>query len=253
MTRVLARLLTVTALSLSLAGCDASSGMMDAGLALPAEPALIEGAYTARSDSNYTVPALPVEEIPQEFQRQTVRYETDQPKGTIIINPAERHLYLITGHNQAVRYGIAVGRAGFSWSGEAVVAEHKYWPTWIPPYEMIDRRPELEKFRDIGQPGGPTNPLGARAMYLTSNGVDYGYRIHGTPEWESIGHNASSGCIRMINQDVMDLYDRVPDGTKVIVLTADGQIPTSLTLPPPAPKKVKPVPVPVIEPGAGPV
>ena len=112
---------------------------------------------------------------------------------------------------------------------------------------MIARKPELEMFRDIGQPGGPTNPLGARALYLKTNGVDYGYRIHGTPEWQSIGHNASSGCIRMINQDVMDLYNRVPDGTKVIVLTEDGQMPTGLYVPPPTPvKKVAPPPPPPV-------
>ena len=106
---------------------------------------------------------------------------------------------------------------------------------------MIDRRPELEKFRDVGQPGGLTNPLGARALYLKTNGVDYGYRIHGTPEWETIGHNASSGCIRMINQDVMDLYNRVPDGTHVVVLTEDGRFPTRLNIPP-VPVVKKPTP-----------
>jgi hypothetical protein len=102
---------------------------------------------------------------------------------------------------------------------------------------MIARKPELAKWEN-GQPGGPTNPLGARALYLTTNGVDYGYRIHGTPEWQSIGANASSGCIRMINQDVIDLYGRVPDGAKVVVLTRDGKVPSRLVLPPPAPKKV---------------
>ncbi len=134
------------------------------------------------------------------------------------------------------------GRSGFGWSGEADIVGRTTWPKWTPPYEMIDRHPELEKFRDVGQPGGLTNPLGARALYLKTNGVDYGYRIHGTPEWQSIGHNASSGCIRMINQDVMDLYNRVPDGTHVVVLTDDGQFPTKLTVPPPAPvKKPKPI------------
>jgi hypothetical protein len=135
-----------------------------------------------------------------------------------------------------VRYGIAVGRAGFQWSGEALITGRKTWPTWTPPKEMIERKPELAKW-EKGQPGGLENPLGARALYLTTNGVDYGYRIHGTPEWNSIGKNASSGCIRMINQDVMDLFDRVPDGTKVVVLNADGSMPHGLTLPPPQPKK----------------
>ena len=238
--------MTAAMMSLAVAGCAPDLGGTGAAVETAAPsiplppPGLVAGAYVERADPRYVIPALPVAEIPVEFQRQSVDYDTDQAVGTIIINTAEKHLYLITGNDRALRYGIAVGRAGFSWSGEAVIAEHKQWPTWIPPYEMIDRRPELEEFRDVGQPGGPSNPLGARALYLLTNGVDYGYRIHGTPEWESIGKNASSGCIRMINQDVMDLFDRVPDGTKVIVLTADGQMPTELSLPPPAPKKPKP-------------
>jgi hypothetical protein len=177
-----------------------------------------------------------VEKVPQQFQRQTVAYETDQPVGTIIIDPASKHLFLVTGKNRAIRYGISVGKAGFQWSGEALITGRKPWPTWTPPKEMIERKPELAKW-EKGQPGGLDNPLGARALYLTTNGIDYGYRIHGTPEWKSIGRNASSGCIRMINQDVIDLYERVPDNTKVIVLNADGSMPKGLTLPPPQPKK----------------
>lgn len=153
----------------------------------------------------------------------------------------------------AMRYGIAVGRSGFEWSGVAQVAEKKPWPTWTPPPEMIARDPRKAKWAD-GQPGGPSNPLGARAIYLKTNGVDYGYRIHGTPEWESIGRNASSGCIRMINQDVIDLYSRVQGGEKVVVLTRDGQYPTRLVLPPPAPKPAKPAtPAPVVTPAVLPV
>lgn len=239
------RLLAATALSFSLGAC-----VMDPALTggtatnaptvktadLPKGAKLIEGVYSAKADPQFTVPAIPVEKVPQEFQRQTVAYETDQPPGTIIINPAARHLYLVTGKNKAVRYGIAVGKAGFQWSGEALITGRKTWPIWTPPKEMIERKPELAKW-EKGQPGGLENPLGARALYLTTNGIDYGYRIHGTPEWNSIGKNASSGCIRMINQDVMDLFDRVPDGTKVVVLNADGSMPHGLTLPPPPPKK----------------
>ncbi len=206
-----------------------------------------ENVYIASMDAGIQIPALPVEEIPESHRRQVVDYETDQAPGTIIINPKTKHLFYVLGHNKAIRYGIAVGRAGFEWSGEANVAEKKEWPTWIPPKEMIARRPELAKFDEVGQPGGPTNPLGARAIYLNSNGRDYGYRIHGTPEWESIGHNASSGCIRMINQDVIDLYSRVQGGEKVIVLTSTGEMPTGLYIPPTiAPKK----PVPEIPAGA---
>jgi lipoprotein-anchoring transpeptidase ErfK/SrfK len=204
-------------------------------------PASIDtaAAYLATSDNGFAVPAVPVEQVPEPYRRQVVAYETDQAPGTIIINPAQRVLYFVTGNNRAIRYGIAVGRAGFEWSGEALVTERKPWPTWTPPEEMIARSPELAKWED-GQPGGPTNPLGARALYLTTNGVDYGYRIHGTPEWDSIGSNASSGCIRMINQDVIDLYNRVPAGAKVIVMNRDGTFPTELTLPPPQPRRETP-------------
>ena len=200
-------------------------------------PKVDENVYVATMDSGIAVPALPVEEIPASHRRQVVKYETDQPAGTIIINPATRLLYYVVGQDKAIRYGISVGRAGFEWSGEAIVADRKPWPTWTPPKEMIARDPKLAKWEN-GQPGGATNPLGARAIYLTSGGKDYGYRIHGTPEWKSIGRNASSGCIRMINQDVIDLYDRLQGGEKVIVLTASGEMPKGLYIPkPPAPKE----------------
>jgi len=192
-------------------------------------------------DSGIKIPALPVDQIPETHRRQVVEYETDQPVGTIIINPKTKLLYYVIGKKKAIRYGIAVGKAGFEWSGEAIVSEKKPWPTWTPPKEMIARKPELARWVN-GQPGGATNPLGARAIYLTSGGRDYGYRIHGTPEWKSIGRNASSGCIRMINQDVMDLYSRLTGGEKVIVLTASGEMPKGLYIPPViTPKKPKPV------------
>jgi lipoprotein-anchoring transpeptidase ErfK/SrfK len=197
-----------------------------------------ENVYVASMDSGIEIPALPVEKIPESHRRQVVAYETDQAPGTIIINPKTKLLYYVLGNNRAIRYGIAVGKAGFEWSGEAIVSEKKPWPRWIPPKEMIARKPELAKFDEVGQPGGPTNPLGARAIYLTSGGRDYGYRIHGTPEWQSIGRNASSGCIRMINQDVLDLYARIKGGEKVIVLTASGEMPKGLYIPPPQVPKV---------------
>lgn len=197
-----------------------------------------ENVYVATMDSGIEIPALPLDKIPEGYRRQLVSYETDQAPGTIIINPKTKLLYYVLGKNKAIRYGIAVGKSGFEWSGEAIVAEKKQWPRWIPPKEMIARRPELAKFDEVGQPGGPTNPLGARAIYLTSGGRDYGYRIHGTPEWQSIGRNASSGCIRMINQDVMDLYSRIQGGEKVIVLTASGEMPKGLYIPKPVAPKV---------------
>ena len=208
-------------------------------------------AYAARQDGAFSVPALPEDKIPAHLRRQEVAYASTDPVGTIIIDPTQKTLHLITAPGKAMRYGIAVGAEGFQWAGEALITNRKHWPTWTPPKEMISRKPELEKWKD-GQPGGPTNPLGARALYLTTNGVDYGFRIHGTPDWKSIGRNASSGCFRMINQDVMDLYDRVPNGVKVVVLNADGSRPTALKLPPPQPvKKVaKSTPKPAAKPAA---
>ena len=127
---------------------------------------------------------------------------------------------LIQPGGKAMRYGIGVGKAGFEWSGSAHIGWKQKWPKWTPPEEMIERRPDLRKWgaANGGMPGGPTNPLGARALYLMQGGQDTLYRLHGTPEWNSIGTAASSGCIRLMNQDVIDLYKRVPNGAKVIVL-----------------------------------
>lgn len=224
----------VLALGLLAACVDPAAGPTASTQALPKSG---ENVYVATMDAGIAIPALPVEKIPETHRRQVVAYETEEAPGTIVINPKTKLLYYVLGKNKAIRYGIAVGAAGFEWSGEAIVADKKPWPRWIPPKEMIARKPELAKFDEVGQPGGPTNPLGARAIYLTSGGRDYGYRIHGTPEWQSIGRNASSGCIRMINQDVLDLYGRLQGGEKVIVLTASGEMPKGLYIPkPPAPK-----------------
>jgi lipoprotein-anchoring transpeptidase ErfK/SrfK len=254
------RLVVLALLALGLAGCQLDPALMGTTpVAQPAPPAPLNDPahYGAVADNGLNVPAVPIEQVPPAFQRQIVNYETDQPVGTIIIDPSTKHLYLVAANQKALRYGIAVGRAGFAWSGVADITGRTAWPKWTPPYEMIDRKPELERYRDVGQPGGLTNPLGARALYLTTNGVDYGYRIHGTPEWNSIGSNASSGCIRMINQDVMDLYNRVPDGTRVVVLTEDGQFPTRLSVPPvpvvrkPPPPPPEPEPLPPALPDGG--
>lgn len=212
-------------------------GSMGTSTPAQAPVATDETIYAARSDGEFTVPALPVADIPEAYRRQVVEYPNEQAPGTIIIDPSKRLLYYVLDKKKAIRYGIAVGAEGFGWSGESLVANKKHWPTWTPPKEMIERKPHLKQY-EKGQPGGPTNPLGARAIYLESGGVDYGYRIHGTPEWKSIGRNASSGCFRMINQDVMDLYERVQGGEKVIVLTSKGEMPKGLSIPkPPAPKK----------------
>jgi lipoprotein-anchoring transpeptidase ErfK/SrfK len=147
--------------------------------------------------------------LPEEFQKQLVLYRSLQPPGTIIIDTQERHLYLIQDETHALRYGIGVGRDGFTWQGLLQISRKAEWPDWHPPPEMIERQPYLPRF----MAGGPGNPLGARAMYL-GNTV---YRIHGTNAPETIGQAVSSGCFRLVNDDVIDLYGRVQVGTHVIV------------------------------------
>ncbi len=148
-------------------------------------------------------------ELDPEFRKQTVYYRTTEAPGTIIISTAERHLYLIQGGGRALRYGIGVGREGFQWQGLLNISRKAEWPDWTPPPEMIARQPYLPRF----MAGGPGNPLGARAMYLGATV----YRIHGTNRPDTIGTAVSSGCFRLVNADVTDLYNRVPVGTKVIV------------------------------------
>ncbi|KQW21154.1 hypothetical protein ASC80_13600 [Afipia sp. Root123D2] len=144
------------------------------------------------------------------FEKQMVAYDGKEPAGTIIIDTPNKFLYLVQGNGQAMRYGVGVGKPGFTWSGVKRISAKKEWPAWTPPAEMLKRRPDLPRHME----GGPENPLGARAMYLGSTL----YRIHGSNEPWTIGTNVSSGCIRMRNQDVIDLYGRVNVGTKVVVL-----------------------------------
>lgn len=176
--------------------------------------------YKARVDGGFPIAAIPVSKVAKRNFRQVVNYRTNHKVGTLVVDPHGKFLYLVQSGGKAMRYGIGVGKAGFEWSGEAHVGWKQEWPKWTPPDEMIERRPELEKWSadNGGMPGGPTNPLGARALYLMQGNVDTLYRLHGTPQWSSIGTAASSGCIRLMNQDVIDLYNRVPNGTKVVVL-----------------------------------
>jgi lipoprotein-anchoring transpeptidase ErfK/SrfK len=152
-------------------------------------------------------------EAPAQFRRQVVAYHGSESPGTIIIDTPNTFLYLVMGNGRAMRYGIGVGRDGFRWSGVQSISKKAEWPDWTPPAEMIARQPYLPRF----MAGGPTNPLGARAMYL-GNTI---YRIHGTNAPSTIGTRVSSGCIRLTNEDVADLYSRVNIGTKVIVINSD--------------------------------
>jgi lipoprotein-anchoring transpeptidase ErfK/SrfK len=154
---------------------------------------------------------------PDQFQRQIVKFRTAEKPGTIVIDADKHFLYYVLPDFQAIRYGIGVGRDGFGWAGVVDVGRKAEWPTWTPPASMIERDPRLAEYAG-GMPGGPDNPLGARAIYLYENGRDTIYRIHGTSEPWSIGLSVSSGCFRMVNEDVIDLYERVERGAKVIVL-----------------------------------
>lgn len=155
--------------------------------------------------------------VPARFRRRKVRVNLDYAPGTIVVDTAARYLYLILRNGNAMRYGIGVGRQGFAWSGNAVIRRKAKWPTWTPPPEMVERDEFAAEWAD-GMPGGPRNPLGARALYLYRGNQDTMFRIHGTIVPSSIGKAVSSGCIRMINVDVADLYERVPVGTPVVVL-----------------------------------
>ncbi|HET7680654.1 MAG TPA: L,D-transpeptidase [Xanthobacteraceae bacterium] len=150
--------------------------------------------------------------VPAHLLRQTVNYPTREAPGTIVVDTPNTYLYYVLGGGKAVRYGIGVGREGFTWSGRRAIERKAEWPDWVPPPEMIQRQPYLPRF----MAGGEGNPLGARALYIGGTI----YRIHGTNAPSSIGQNVSSGCIRMLNEDVIDLYSRVNIGTKVVVLPA---------------------------------
>ena len=156
--------------------------------------------------------------VPYEFHRQTVGYQDGEAPGTIIIDTRAHFLYFVLGGGQAIRYGIGVGRTGFGWKGTVNIGAKQEWPTWHPPKEMIAREAQRGHRLPIFMAGGVGNPLGARAMYLYGKGGDTGFRIHGTSEPWTIGLNVSSGCIRLVNDDVIDLYNRARIGAAVIVM-----------------------------------
>lgn len=165
-----------------------------------------------------------VDVVPEKFRRQTVSYSGKEKPGTIVVDTANRYLFFVQPNGEAMRYGIGVGRQGFSWSGRADVRWKAKWPRWTPPASMVARDPVAAKWAN-GMPGGPTNPLGARALYLFQGKVDTLYRIHGTTDPRSIGKAVSSGCIRLLNVDVADLYERVSPGAQVVVLQGKSRRP----------------------------
>jgi lipoprotein-anchoring transpeptidase ErfK/SrfK len=175
--------------------------------------------YAEIKDGAFTVPAVKLSDVNSAFLRTNVSYATKEGPGTIVVDPANHYLYRVEDGGRATRYGVGVGRDGFRWAGEARIKSKQEWPDWYPPKEMLDRRPDLMKSMvelqsGIGMHGSPANPLGARAMYLWQGNHDTYFRIHGTNEpW-----------IRMINQDAMDLYQKTPVGTRVVVLGSPGAV-----------------------------
>ena len=186
-----------------------------AGFAVP-ELGSVADMYAAREDGGHRLPGIPVDKLNRRFVRQIVIDPTFEKPGTIVVDTSTHYLYFVLDGKKAIRYGVSLGKAGFDWTGTATVQFKKAWPVWTPPPEMIKRRPELAKYAK-GMPPGPQSPLGARALYLFKNGQDTMYRLHGTPEWDSIGKNASSGCVRFMNQDIIDLFARVNGQTTVHV------------------------------------
>jgi lipoprotein-anchoring transpeptidase ErfK/SrfK len=205
--------------ALALSGCSTTIG--ERTLTIPnILPPVISpyylSIYGAQPDEEFPVPAVDLTRVDPAFLRAEVDDPTRAKPGTIVVETSQRYLYLVQGGGRAIRYGVGIGRDGFTWSGRGTIGRKAKWPTWHPPQEMMSRQPETREYAD-GMPCGLNNPLGARAMYIYRNGVDTIYRLHGTHEYWSIGKAVSSGCVRLINQDVIDLYGRVGVGTPIIV------------------------------------
>lgn len=204
-----------------LAGCTTTSNQT---VAAPVEPSvdnsMLASMYGPMPEEQFPLPAIPYQKIPSRFHRQMVANPTGERPGTIIVDTSNHFLYLTMEGGQAMRYGVGLGRAGFEWAGRGVIQYKRQWPRWTPPDEMVARQPELQPYSiaNGGMDPGLNNPLGARALYIFQNNQDTLYRIHGSPEWWTIGKSVSSGCVRMLNQDIIDLYNRVPGKTPILVM-----------------------------------
>ncbi len=204
----------VSLLGLTLAGCSGASKTEIASEAVSVSTQRLALMYGPRPEERFPIPAIHLKQLDPKFYRQQVDFETTEKVGSIIVNTKTFFCHLIQEDGKAMRYGVGLGRAGFEWSGRAEIAWKRKWPTWTPPANMIKRIPELEKYSAAngGQQPGLDNPLGSRALYVYRNGRDTLYRLHGSEETFSIGKAVSSGCVRFINQDIIDLYDRIPKG-----------------------------------------
>lgn len=207
--------------TLALSGCAGMQFVMPGrdDPPVPAVPYNYRQTYGAMPQERFPIPAVDLSRVPERFWRREVRYRSPYPVGSVIVDTRSFFLHLVRENGMAIRYGVGLGRQGFEWSGRGVIQWKQAWPKWTPPDEMIERQPELAKWSadNGGMPPGLDNPLGARALYIFQNGEDTLYRIHGSPEYWTIGKAVSSGCVRMINQDVIDLYNRVTNGAALIV------------------------------------
>jgi lipoprotein-anchoring transpeptidase ErfK/SrfK len=176
--------------------------------------------YQALPGERFPIPAVDLRQVDPKFYRTQVNAPAGVRAGTIYVDTKQFYLYLVGDDERAIRYGVGLGRAGFDWAGKGRIAWKRKWPTWTPPTTMIARQPELEIYsaKNGGMKPGLSNPLGARALYIFEGNKDTLYRLHGTPEAASIGKAVSSGCVRLLHHDVIDLYNRVPNGTRIIVV-----------------------------------
>lgn len=204
-------------LPFALAACTTTSSPPPVNMARAVNPDVAQR-YAASTNEKFAIDAVDTTEMDSKNLRQVVDYRTTQQPGTIVVDPHGRFLYLVMENGRALRYGVGVGKEGLEFTGTATVQAKKAWPRWTPTSDMIRREPARYGPWAKGMEAGAKNPLGARALYLFKNGKDTLYRIHGTSEPWTIGEAVSSGCIRMLNQDVIDLYNRIPRGAKVVVL-----------------------------------
>lgn len=211
-----------TAGSLFLGGCVQTT-LGTGGAPAQPEPSPLDpyyvSMYGAMPQERFPIPAVDLRRVDKRFYRRLVDDPTGERPGTVVVDTQSYYLYLVQPEGKALRYGVGLGRQGFTWSGTGVVQYKREWPRWTPPAEMIARQPELERFSadNGGQAPGLDNPLGARALYIFQDGRDTLYRLHGTPEFWTIGKAVSSGCVRLINQDIIDLYGRVSTPTPIVV------------------------------------
>ncbi|WP_022721853.1 L,D-transpeptidase, partial [Rhodopseudomonas sp. B29] len=204
--------------ALTLGGCVTDSGTEFASAPPQSRVSAAAAArYAAIDTDRFPIAAVEAGDLNSAYVRQLVDYRTAEPPGTVVVDPRKRFLYLVMEGGKALRYGVGVGKAGLEFTGTAEVGRKAEWPHWTPTPNMIAREPARYGKWAKGMDGGAANPLGPRALYLYRNGKDTLFRIHGTTEPWTIGHAVSSGCIRMLNQDVIDLYGRVPKGAKVVV------------------------------------